>query len=320
LAPIALFVYNRPLHTKKTISALQENILASASELYIFSDGAKNSADQSSVNQIRSLIKETSGFRKTVTIERPTNLGVDDSIITGVSELLASYGRVIVIEDDIVTSKSFLNFMNEMLTRFESDRRVFQVGGYTLPESIFKMPNGYSSDIYFHPRSCSWGWATWRDRWRSIDWEVKDFDSFWNSKKARRMFDVGGRDLSIMLARGLKSEKNFGNPWDIRFCFSQFKHHALTVLPTRSYVNNIGHDESGVHCQTTDMFNHRILNESVNTRGDIETVADPRIIKKFMQMDRKNSFKIHTINAMRYLNIYSAYTKSKEIYSRLIGS
>ena len=112
-APIALFVYNRPNHTARTLKFLQQNELATESRLFIFSDAAKTEGDQKLVDEVRSLIKDTDGFKSVEIVERKDNMGLANSIIAGVTKLVNTYGKVIVFEDDLISSPYTLTYFNE---------------------------------------------------------------------------------------------------------------------------------------------------------------------------------------------------------------
>ena len=167
LAPIALFVYNRLEHLEKTINALQNNILALDSELYIFSDGAKDEKSSEQVNKIRKYIKTISEFKKIIVIEREKNLGLANSIISGVTEVINKYGKIIVLEDDMVTSRYFLKYMNEALEYYENEDRVISIHGYIYPVKK-ELPN-----TFFMKGADCWGWATWKRGWDLFEHDGK---------------------------------------------------------------------------------------------------------------------------------------------------
>ena len=152
--PIALFAYNRPRHLRRTVEALLSNPEARASELFIFSDGAKDSADAPAVAEVRRYVRQISGFAAVQHIQRETNFGLARSIVDGVSRICSEYGRVIVVEDDLVTSPHFLRFMNEGLALYEPEERVISIHGYVYPVKA-ELPETF----LLHGADC-WGWAT----------------------------------------------------------------------------------------------------------------------------------------------------------------
>jgi len=245
LSPIILFVYNRPWHTEQTVEALKKNELAGESDLFIFSDGPKVENDEN-VKKVREYIKTINGFNSVTIIEREKNLGLANSVIAGVTEIVNKFGKVIVLEDDLVTSKYFLKFMNEALDFFKDRNDVFSISGHSYPPSIMKIPHSYKHDIYLSYRFGSWGWATWKDRWNKVDWEIKDYEQFKKDNKMKADFNRGGSDMSDMLISQMEGKID---SWAIRFDYAHFKNYCYNIRPVKSLVHNIGFDGSGVHCE-----------------------------------------------------------------------
>ncbi|HMI60389.1 MAG TPA: hypothetical protein VK518_05755 [Puia sp.] len=245
LSPVLLFTYKRLDQTRYSVEALQRNHLADQSELYIFSDGPRTKADAEKVQSVREYLKTIGGFKKTTLKMADKNQGLANSIIGGVTELINIYGKVIVLEDDLVTSSNFLSFCNQALSHYKADPQVFSVSGYTRPISGLK-DNG----VYFTSRASSWGWATWKEKWNEVDWKVNDYASFSADRKARRAFNRMGSDMAGMLDRQMRGEID---SWAIRWCYHQFRKNYVTVFPATSKVRNIGFNEHGSH--TTGRFN-----------------------------------------------------------------
>lgn len=241
LAPICLFTYNRLTETQQTIEALQNNFLASKSELFIFSDGPKNEASKPKVAEVRAFLHSVSGFKSVSLIEANENKGLANSIISGVSEIIKKYGRVIVVEDDLITSRNFLSFMNESLSRFQKVDQIFSVSGFSVQVNA---PQAYPFDAYFWGRAHSWGWATWKDRWNTVDWNFSDFDEFKTDRHIQKEFNQYGSDLTKML---ISAKKGKVDSWYIRFAYNQFKQKRLTVYPMLSKVINNGFMEGATH-------------------------------------------------------------------------
>ena len=180
IAPIILFTFNRLEHTKRTVEALKQNSLASETELYIYSDGPRDENVRKIVNEVRDYIKTIRGFKKITIIEQNKNKGLANSIIDGVNDIFNKYERVIVLEDDLVTSKYFLEYMNESLEVYNNRQDIWSIAGYSPNINI---PNSYSEEVYLTKRGCSWGWATWKNRWILNDWNIDDYDKFIKNKK-----------------------------------------------------------------------------------------------------------------------------------------
>lgn len=242
-SPIVVFGFNRPDALKNTIASLLRNEEAKDSDLFVFVDGPRDEkvGEKEKVKKVREYVKSITGFKSLHYTFAENNKGLANSIIGGVSEVINQYGRVIILEDDIVLSNNFLSFLNQALVFYQNNNQVFSVCG----ESIrIKVPTDYTSDIYFAPRSGCWGWATWADRWNSVDWELKDWKTV---KKNMCHFNKwGGSDCSGML-KDWHMGKN--SSWAIRFCYSQFIQNKLSVFPVLSKISNDGFDGEGTHCK-----------------------------------------------------------------------
>src|SRR5450631_620851 len=171
-APITLFVYNRPAHTLRTVEALRKNELASESDLIIFSDAPKKTEAAAAVREVREYIRTISGFHSVSIVERDKNWGLANSIIDGVTTVVNRYGRIIVLEDDLVTSPYFLHFMNKALDLYQDEPRVMQISGHIFPADVTA-----ETDAVFLPMTTSWGWATWQRAWQYFDPTAAGYES-----------------------------------------------------------------------------------------------------------------------------------------------
>ncbi|WP_020061486.1 glycosyltransferase [Bacillus sp. 123MFChir2] len=255
LAPVIIFVYNRPEHTIKTIEALAKNKLARESTVFIFSDAAKNENSLEKVRAVREYIDtiEEKKYFKSLTIKKADiNKGLAKSVIDGVSKIIKEYGKVIVLEDDLVTTPDFLTYMNDGLNYYNDLDKVWSISGYNIPIAF---PEGYKSEIYYSYRGCSWGWATWKNRWNQVDWDVKDYAEFKGSRRLRNQFNRGGRDMANMLDAQMEG---IIDSWAIRWCYTQSKKDLLTVYPVKSRIKNIGLDGSGTHSGITSHYDVKI--------------------------------------------------------------
>ena len=277
LSPVLLFTYNRPYTLKKTVAALQKNFLADKSRLYIFSDAAKSDKDAEAVQDVRTYIDTIRGFLDVEVIKSPWNKGLADSIITGASRVINEYGKVIVLEDDLVSSPNFLSFVNQALNYYHDYEKVFSISGFTMP-----MKN-IDSDTYFTRRSSSWGWGTWKEKWNEVDWDVKDYRAFSKNEAVRMEFNKMGSDLSAMLDKQMRGKIN---SWAIRWCYHQFKHDLYTLYPALSKITNIGL-ESPDATHTREKFSRfkTILDDTGKTyftfNDHIE--LNPRYIRQFVK-------------------------------------
>lgn len=288
LAPVCLFVYNRLNETSLTVANLKANTLAVNTELFIFSDGPRSKDDIESVQSVRDFITTISGFQSVNVFNSEINKGLANSIISGVSEMLMKYSQVIILEDDLITSPNFLDFMNQALDFYNSYDRVISISGFTLPIDFKNEP---TCDIYFSYRASSWGWATWKDRWFDIDWEVADYTDFSLSRKLQVEFNRGGDDMSRMLKKQMNNDID---SWAIRFCYHQFKHDKLTVMPRVSKVRNIG-------------LNDRATNTKFRSR-EYSTILD---IGTESQFYFSNSINVNDKINKQFRFYYSKYFKLK---------
>lgn len=287
-APVVIFVYNRAEHTKKTLEALNDNRMAGDTQLYIFADNAKNEKAVEGVRATRKVIDEfarNNNFKQVNIIKSEVNKGLAKSILSGVTSVIKEHGKVIVVEDDLITSKDFLEFMNGALDYYEAKKNIWSISGYTPYLTALKK---YSKDVYTCYRASSWGWATWLDRWESVDWDVKDYEEFVNSDSMKAHFNKGGSDLSGMLV-DWHEKKN--NSWAIRWCYQQSKDNKLTIYPKESRVTNNGCDDSGTHSGRTTRYDtpfekdHKACNfEDINISEKI--MSEYRLVYDFSRIGR----------------------------------
>lgn len=249
LSPIIIFVYNRADHFQQTFEALSRCQEAKDSDLFIFSDGAKNERAVPQVHEVRKAVHaiENTPLFKSVTIyEAPENRGLASSIIAGVTEVISRYGRVVVVEDDCLASPYFLSFMNRALDAFEKNSQLGSISGYA-PQIDF--PDNYISDTFLAWRSCSMSWATWADRWQDIDWNLKNISDFYRNPELLKRLNANGNDRFIRLYRQTKGN---GSSWSVRFGAHLVKNGYYTLYPRYSYIQNIGCDATGVHSRVED--------------------------------------------------------------------
>ncbi|PPB53646.1 glycosyl transferase [Campylobacter hyointestinalis subsp. hyointestinalis] len=261
LAPIVLFVYNRIEETKQTIEALKNNFLAKDSELFIFSDAAANQENIEKVKKVRDYIKTVQGFKKVVIYEKEQNFGLAKSIIIGVTQIVNEYQKVIVLEDDLVTSQYFLTFMNNALQMYKDDKQVASISGYIY--NISNLP-----DTFFVRGADCWGWATWKDRWAVFEPSGKILLEQIKKQKLEKLFDfnVRSKPYTKMLQDQIDGKNN---SWAVRWLASTFLQNMLTLYPSKSYVQNIGFS-NGTHCNdsSTD-FKVELTNKYKLTKIDI---------------------------------------------------
>jgi GT2 family glycosyltransferase len=282
-APIALFVYNRPQHTARTLKFLQQNEMAAESRLFIFSDGFKSEVDEKNVLEVRELLKNIEGFKSVEVVERKENMGLAKSVIIGVSKLIKDYKQAIVFEDDLITSPYTLTYFNEALNRYRNESKVMHIGAY-----MYNLKGADLPETFFYRAATSWGWATWERAWQhfepNIDTLMSKFD-----KSAKSAFSIEHTMNFWKQMEDFKKGKN--NSWAIRWYASIFLKGGLTLNPSQSLVNNIGHDGSGIHSGINDIYNVIINPKPITEFPTLieENVVAYEAIKGFLK-NRKGTF------------------------------
>jgi hypothetical protein len=239
--PIALFVYNRPEHAQVALESLSRCERLDECSLRIYCDAPKNEADDKGVAAARQVAHEWAERLGGEVVERERNLGLARSIVSGVTDLCGSHGRVIVLEDDFALSPSFVDYMLQALDRYAQEPNVYQISGY-----MFPVKHGPGPDAFFLPLTTTWGWATWARAWRVFDWDAADALTKLSDPKLRHSFDLDGSyPYSAMLEQRLRNEND---SWGILFWWAVFKAGGLALHPRESLVWVGGFDQSGTHC------------------------------------------------------------------------
>lgn len=302
LAPIVLFTYNRPWHTRQTVEALQKNELASESELFVYSDAPKNKQAAEAVAEVRNYIKEIRGFKNVTVIERDKNWGLANSIIDGVTTIVNRYGSIIVLEDDLVTSPYFLRFINEALDLYESEEKVVSIHGYIYPVQS-KLPLTF----FLRGADC-WGWATWKRGWELFEKDARKLLNALEEKKLTKLFDFNGAYGYTRMLKDQIAGRN--NSWAIRWHASAFLRERLTLYPGISLVRNVGLDGDGTHCGVSSVFDVTITKEPVMVKSIeiAENEEAKRVIENFLRSLRPSLAARALCLTRNYLKI----TKIKE--------
>jgi hypothetical protein len=251
-SPIALFTYKRLWHTCQTIEALKKNEFAAQSELYIFADGCKIYKDDrqkteeeiKKVIELRNYLKTITGFKNITITERKVNIGLANSIISGVTQIVDTYGRLIVLEDDMLTSPYFLRFMNDGLNFYENQEKVISIHGYLEPLSSI------CPETFFIKGANCWGWATWKRGWSIFKEDGRKLLQEIKKRKIKKRFNFNNAIPYVQMLEDQVKGKN--DSWAIRWYASAFLADKLTLYPGTSLVCNIGFDSEGTHCQGED--------------------------------------------------------------------
>lgn len=254
-APVALFVYNRPWHFRQTVEALLKNSEAPHTELFVFSDAAKDAAAETGVTEVRTCIRQTAGFSAVHIVEREKNFGLAKSIIEGVSALMKDHERVIVMEDDILVSQYFLKFMNDGLDVYANDQKVISIHGYVYPVRT-PLPKTF----FLRGADC-WGWATWRRGWNLFEPDGRVLLKQLRQRNLTQHFDYNGSYPYTRMLEEQIAGKN--DSWAVRWYASAFLRDRLTLYPGRSLVLNIGNDNSGTHSAASADFSGKLVDEPI---------------------------------------------------------
>jgi len=258
LAPIVLFVYNRPWHAEQTLNALSKNDLSEQSMLYIYADGPKpNATDEQleKIKQVRELIKSKQWCKEVHIVESDINKGLANSIIDGVTDVVNKHGKIIVLEDDIITSPYFLKYMNDGLNIYENEEKVISIHAHQFPISPIGLP-----DTFFIKGASCQGWATWDSRWSVFEKDTNKLLNHIIDNNMQYEFEINGTYPFIQMLKDQINGKV--DSWAIRWHASAFINNKYTLYPNKSIIYNIGFDNSGTHCGSVDKFNNKAWNSS----------------------------------------------------------
>ena len=279
--PIILFVYNRPVHTKQAIEALLANPLAKDSNLYIYSDAPKNQETQTKVDEVRDYIHSIQGFKSITIIEREKNFGLADNIIDGVTTIINQYGKIIVLEDDIVVSPVFLEYMNNTLDYYENELKVWSISAWNYPLD----PNPIKEDTFFWRIPHCWGWATWKNRWqhytRDIEWVKTNFSR-------HDIYEISLHNTSSYWKHFLLNQQGKIKTWAIFWYLHAYKHNALTLMPRISYIKQVGFDDSGSNCKTNDPLASELISDHLPCSYPKSIEESPIALQAIMDFHKKH--------------------------------
>ncbi len=279
LAPVAIFTYKRFEHTKRTIEALLENVYAKDTIVYIFSDGPRNKEDVNDIEKVRAYLHKIKGFKSVIIIEREKNIGLAKNIIDGVTRIVNKHGKIIVVEDDIVTSKYFLMFMNDALELYKNDERIMEVSGYMHPIKTDDL-----DEVYFIKESFCWGWGTWKRSWKYFK---KNTDELIRTFTDEDIYKFNMDGSTGEWKEVLLNHEGKIDTWAVFWGISMFLQDGLCVVSKIPLSENIGFDGSGVHKVTDKTFAIPVVNKKVNNFpvGDeiIECKMARERIKRFFE-------------------------------------
>lgn len=256
-APVILFVYNRPDHTIKTLTALEKNKLADQTVLYIYSDAAKSENSEQAVTQVRKIINKPWNFKEVIVIERTKNWGLAANVIDGVTKVVNAHGKIIVLEDDLETSVFALDYFNQALRHYEDEDQVMEISGYSYPlKDLNKLP-----ESFFFRVANSWGWATWARAWQHFNANIDELVSDFTAEQIHQ-FSIEGKENFWKQVQEFKAGKI--SSWAIRWYASVFKKNGLVLYPRNSMTQNIGNDGSGTHTASESTYQVKLAEAPVS--------------------------------------------------------
>ncbi len=272
LAPIVLFCYNRPRHTEKTLIALSNNFLADQSQLIVFCDGPKQDATEeqrSKILQVREVVKGRKWCKDVIVCESIENKGLANSVIEGVTQTINKYGKVIVLEDDLLTAKGFLKYMNEALDKYADYDNVMQISGHQFPLWNWKR----KKESFFLPVTTSWGWGTWKRAWDKFDHEAIGFNELESNSELKYKFNLNGSYpysdiLKMQMNNSMKESKI--DSWAIKWWWSVFRSNGIILFPDKTLINNVGYGIDATHTTIG-------TNEQNEFKGDYSIKIFPEI-------------------------------------------
>jgi hypothetical protein len=306
LAPIILFVYNRPWHTRQTLDSLKHNSLADQSVLYIYADGPREVETLEQLNEIkevRKLIREQKWCKIVHIIESKINYGIATSMINGITDIVNQYGKIIVLEDDLVLSPGFLSYMNEALDLYVSEERVMHISGYMVPTR-----HKLQETFFVHTSTC-WGWGTWARSWKHFNSNsIELLKNILQSGDVPK-FNLNNPFYLDLLKQNAELEKIVHGTelnrnslkwnWDICWYASVFLRKGLCLHPRKSLVRNIGHDGTGVHCKK-DWRSKRYSKQSISKGLKVKAIELTESKTGIAQIE---AFHFSTRNPSLYLRI-----------------
>ena len=322
LAPVIVVAYNRPDLLDLTLYGLSKNHLANKSDLFIYCDGIKHEANQEQVARIQSARRvayewaQRGVFRNVHITERETNLGLGTSIIRGVSEVISQYGKCIVVEDDLLTSPWFLEYMNQCLSHYENRKSVFSISGLSRPRPERFFPKDYPYDVYVSLTHHPTGWATWQDRWEQVDWDAQHFQTLLEDEQIQKAFKRAGNEMWDQLLLCKQSGRNI---WSVLFYLAHFENHAVSICPIVSYIEHIGWGPDSTNCPGDGAaWKHERLADNQEIRFLDILYEDSRIINSWysFRFGKPRSLFGKLINAFgrRFKNSDEYFLKGKVYY------
>jgi hypothetical protein len=294
-APIIIFIYNRLHHLDRLFNSLQRNDLFKKSKVLIFSDGPKNQIDKDKINKVRELLKKRLIPKNSEIIENDVNLGLSRNVIGGLNKTFQIYDRAIILEDDLELSPFFLNYMNDALNLYAISKNVASISGYMYPID----PKKFSNNYFFLKLIESWGWGTWKRAWNIFENDSLILKKKIDEKKLANEFNFeSGISYYQMLIDNING---LNDSWAVRWYASTFLKNMNTLFPSRSFVKNIGIDNSGENCNYTTVYDSSVNFEynKLEKNNSSELLSDKLVIKSFFRKIKYKRYLDNIINKIK---------------------
>jgi len=295
VSPIIIFTYNRIDHLDTLIRSLKKNNLFAESKVFVFSDGPKNEIDKKKIEKVRIFLKKNLPKYKSEIIERDVNLGLSRNIISGITDAFKTYDQLIILEDDLEVSPFFLNYMNDALNMYKSVDNVASISGYMYPIE----PKKFSNNYFFLKLIESWGWGTWKRAWNIFENDSAQLKKKIDEKQLANQFNFeSGISYYKMLTDNIKG---LNDSWAIRWYASTFLKNMNTLFPSKSFVKNIGVDDSGEHCSYTTVYD-TLVNfdyKKLEKNHSLESLSDRLVVQSFFRKIKYKRYLDNVINKIK---------------------
>jgi hypothetical protein len=295
ISPIIIFTYNRIDHLDTLIRSLKKNNLFADSKVFVFSDGPKNEIDKKKIENIRIFLKKNLQIHKSEIIERDVNLGLSRNVIGGITDAFKTYDQLIILEDDLEVSPFFLNYMNDALNMYKSVDNVASISGYMYPID----PKKFSNDYFFLNLVESWGWGTWKRAWNIFENDSLQLKKKIDEQQLANEFNFeSGISYYKMLTDNING---LNDSWAVRWYASTFLKNMNTLFPSKSFVKNIGIDDSGEHCSYTTVYD-TLVNfdyKKLEKNHNLESLSDRLVVQSFFRKIKYKRYLDNVINKIK---------------------
>lgn len=301
-APVVIFGFNRPDTMQRVLDSLSrcEGLTGQGERRgYAFIDGRRTERDAEGIGRTLKAVTEFRDrhFPRLEICVRDVNFGCRRNIVTGLTDVLERHGRAIVIEDDVLVSRTFLSYQDAALDRYESDKRIWCVNGWR--DRTVRVPPHYGHDVYLSPRNMSWGWGTWKDRWERVDFELKGWPEFRSRECDMERLCAAGRDLPAMLDAQFEGRLR---TWDVQCSYHMVRHGLFAVEPRLALTKNIGSGTECMHCGKADVAVLTARYYDFRPQLPDGLSADAEICGQFRDRGQRDPLRLHRLWQKMLLN------------------